>query len=281
VAHFPWLDPHASAITQVAALGLAAYCVLSAVRGRRRYGALVAAREADDGEFVRRHYRRAMIRQAVVTAAVLVLVAADPGLRGADVGLRLPHGGQVGRAVGWAVYLLVVLVAVGCVLRVRALRGRSVPGQRHFAALVARAGERRAAAGLSLGAGVSEELLFRGLFTAIAVQALSLHPLAAVGLLSVLFGAGHLYQGWKGMLGVALIGWAFGVIYVETGSLLVPVIVHVAVDLRALVLVPIEQVSARRAGPGVGPLSERRGRPAARRRRAPGPAGRGRPGTRP
>jgi hypothetical protein len=114
-----------------------------------------------------------------------------------------------------------------------------VPGQRLFAALVARDGERWQAAGVALGAGLSEEMLFRGLFIAVAVDRLGLSPVPALLVVSAGFGAVHLYQGWLGVLGTTIAGLALGAFYFETQSLLMPIVLHVLVDLRGLVLVPV------------------------------------------
>ena len=108
-----------------------------------------------------------------------------------------------------------------------------------FAALVARDGERGQAAVVAFGAGVSEELLFRGLFVAVAVDRLGLAPVPALILVSAGFGAVHLYQGWLGVLGTALAGVVLGAFYFETQSLLMPILLHVLIDLRGLILVPV------------------------------------------
>jgi uncharacterized protein len=54
----------------------------------------------------------------------------------------------------------------------------------------------------------------------------------------VVFALAHLYQGWRGMIGVTAITVVFTVLYVRSGSLLLPVVLHVVTDLRGLLLVP-------------------------------------------
>lgn len=110
--------------------------------------------------------------------------------------------------------------------------------------------ERWWAAGVSVGAGVSEELVFRGLLLAVAVG-LGASPLLAAGLLSVVFGAVHLYQGVAGVVTTTLFGAVMAAMALSTGSLLLPVLLHVAVDLRSLLLTrPAEVPDWLRPGPG-------------------------------
>jgi membrane protease YdiL (CAAX protease family) len=54
----------------------------------------------------------------------------------------------------------------------------------------------------------------------------------------VIFGFAHLYQGIAGVLGTALIGALLVGLYLSTGSLLLPILVHAIIDIRAFLLVP-------------------------------------------
>jgi membrane protease YdiL (CAAX protease family) len=49
----------------------------------------------------------------------------------------------------------------------------------------------------------------------------------------------HLYQGAPGILVAALLGLAFAALYVLTGSIAAPIVLHALVDLRSLVLIPL------------------------------------------
>lgn len=51
-------------------------------------------------------------------------------------------------------------------------------------------------------------------------------------------GIGHLYQGIAGGVQTAVIGFVFGAIFVMTGSLLVPIVIHAVMDLRVLAMLP-------------------------------------------
>jgi membrane protease YdiL (CAAX protease family) len=59
-----------------------------------------------------------------------------------------------------------------------------------------------------------------------------LHVQLVVLFAALLFGIFHLYQGWGGFVVTTLSGMAFGLLYIASGSLLLPVIVHIAFDLR-------------------------------------------------
>lgn len=98
--------------------------------------------------------------------------------------------------------------------------------------------ELRYGVGLALSAGLFEELLFRLGLPALLFGILGLGPLAFV-IAALLFGMLHLYQGPLGILFAALLGLAFAALYVLTGSIAAPIVVHALVDLRTLVLIPV------------------------------------------
>lgn len=77
--------------------------------------------------------------------------------------------------------------------------------------------------------------MFRGLLLAVGVG-LGLHPVLVVAVLTVVFGAAHYYQGVPGMLATAFVGAVMSALALATGSLLLPIVLHVAIDLRGLLL---------------------------------------------
>ena len=92
---------------------------------------------------------------------------------------------------------------------------------------------------VSLSAGVCEEVLYRG-FLIHYFQGAPLYwslTIAIVGSI-VAFGIGHSYQGFRGVVGTAILGVVFAVLFLMTGSLLVPVLLHAFVDVRILWMVP-------------------------------------------
>jgi uncharacterized protein len=95
--------------------------------------------------------------------------------------------------------------------------------------------ERRWFAALSLTAGFSEELLFRG-FLLRYLHTSPLHlPFFWAALASALiFGAHHVYQGRQGFLSTAALGLVFIAVLLVTGSLWAGMIYHAATDLSIL-----------------------------------------------
>lgn len=65
-------------------------------------------------------------------------------------------------------------------------------------------------------------------------------------LTSLVFGIAHTYQGWRGIASTTISGLIFGMLYVISGSLLLPALVHSAGNLQgALILWP--ELSSRQA----------------------------------
>lgn len=81
---------------------------------------------------------------------------------------------------------------------------------------------------MSLCAGICEEILFRGYLIWYIGTILNTHM--AVLLSSVMFGFGHAYQGLKGIFIITPIGLIFAMLYLWSGSIWVPVILHIAID---------------------------------------------------
>ena len=53
---------------------------------------------------------------------------------------------------------------------------------------------------------------------------------AVVAVSSIAFGLGHSYQGPGGALKAGLVGVAFGILYIATGTIWVPIIAHALFD---------------------------------------------------
>ena len=102
--------------------------------------------------------------------------------------------------------------------------------------------ELRLGALLSINAGIVEELVFRLAMPAAIYGASGSAVAALVGSI-LLFGVLHLYQGVAGVVGTAVVGTAVVgaltmALYVVSGTILVPIVLHVIFDLRSLVLIP-------------------------------------------
>jgi membrane protease YdiL (CAAX protease family) len=92
-------------------------------------------------------------------------------------------------------------------------------------------------AAVSLGAGVTEELLFRGFlfwYLGFFFPQLSLVQLVVIS--SLMFGFCHIYQGWVGIVGTGVLGAVLMWMYLSTESLVLPMAIHALIDLRILAI---------------------------------------------
>lgn len=142
-----------------------------------------------------------------------------------------------GFVIGAGIAAVVVLVLP--VLLLRRSEASDVPKLGDIGALLPRTrGELPYGAGLSVSAGVFEELMFRLALPALLFGIGASGPLAFV-LATVLFGVLHLYQKWVGVLTSMVLGALFTYLYLVSGTILLPIALHVLIDLRALVLLPL------------------------------------------
>jgi membrane protease YdiL (CAAX protease family) len=238
---------------RVLALLLAAYLVL----GQPAFGSWSARRQhrATDPGARRRRYRRTAILEWSLVAVVLALVLAAPGIGLGDLGLSWPRGSAY-TLVGALGFVVSLVLLAG--LRRKVDRGADVVAPAEVGALLPRsAKERRAFAGLALTAGLCEEVLYRGFLLAVAVAiAPELGPWRLVLVSALAFAVAHTYQGVTGMLTAGVLGGGFAVLFLGSGSLLLPVLYHALIDLRLLVLAaspPRHRAPGRAPGPGGGP----------------------------
>jgi uncharacterized protein len=138
-----------------------------------------------------------------------------------------------------AVGIAAVLVIVPVVLLFFVGRHDDVPAVGDIQALIPRnLAEVRLGALLAINAGVVEELVFRLALPAVLFGAIG-NVWVALGLSVLLFGGLHLYQGVAGVAGTALLGLLLLALYVASGSILVPILVHALIDFRSFVLIPL------------------------------------------
>lgn len=93
------------------------------------------------------------------------------------------------------------------------------------------------AAVLAVSAGVAEELFYR-LWLPLIVALASGSGTAGVTVGTLCFAAMHRYQGWPGVAANLVGGGLLTALYMGSGALWLPVVVHALVDLNALVLRP-------------------------------------------
>ena len=84
---------------------------------------------------------------------------------------------------------------------------------------------------LSLTAGICEELLYRGFLIAYFSSIVS--PWPAAGLAAAAFALAHAYQGVTGVLKTGAVGAIMGALYVFSGSVWGPILLHAVVDITS------------------------------------------------
>jgi len=153
-----------------------------------------------------------------------------------DAGSR---GGMLleGIAVGM---LIAILLPAVLALTSEKIRAKAAKAARKLAYLLpSTKDERRWWWVVCITAGICEEVVYRGfLFHYLHILSFHLSLTWALAASSVIFGIAHLYQGLGGAVQTALIGFVLGAMFLVTGNLLLPIVVHAVLDLRVLALLP-------------------------------------------
>lgn len=205
--------------------------VVLPVSGAVDWRRFLRERDSDHGVSRLALYRSTMV-QAWLLAFVVMAVFLFSGRSPAALGLQWPGG-------PWLPWALLAVVGLAGVLLWGLRSARHASAQQRdqvrealgpMSDFMPRDGkERRAWSALSVTAGITEELVFRAYL-------LWLLPLFvptgwAVVLASLLFGFQHAYQGLAGVVRTGLLGGVLCGIYLASGSLLLPILAHVLIDL--------------------------------------------------
>lgn len=232
-------------LTLIALVALLA--VRAARKGRREYRRFKRFRSSARRQ---RMYRKWLIDSFVVyggaSVVLLALVAQfvpllldavdELGWLG-DVRDFIAASGATGVSIG--VVALMVLVAVNVVSIVALRDTDTIPTAGDILALLPRnRAELGYGAALSVNAGVVEEVLFRLALPAL-LFGITGNPGVSITAAVLMFGVLHLYQGVVGVVTSTIVGALLMAAYVVTGSILVPIALHILIDLRSLVLIPM------------------------------------------
>jgi membrane protease YdiL (CAAX protease family) len=197
-----------------------------------------------DGRARVRFYVRGIVSKWLMVGVVLAILI-EAGLPLSSIGLNAPS--NLYHTIIWPLVGALFLLVTTLLFR----RLASQPGgleQLEGAFLAPRQmlpvtnEERSLWAVAALSAGICEEILYRGflLFFLVAIFPQT-NIWGAVVLSSLFFGVAHFYQGMRGIVATGIIGFLLAWLYIASGSLLAPIILHALIDLRVMFLFPREK----------------------------------------
>lgn len=161
----------------------------------------------------------------ILACVALVLGALGPGLEAMGLG-----GAPVGELARTALVLAGAAAAVMAAFHFAAARAGTTESRLLLGLIPRTRPERAVFAGLSVVAGLGEEIAYRGYLLAVLVPAFG-DPWTAVAVSSASFGLLHAYQGAHGIVRTGVLGALFAAAFVVTGNLWPAVAVHTVVDL--------------------------------------------------
>ena len=179
---------------------------------------------------------------ALVAVITIGLRAAGTMDRGAHESAWLAPGTRGGVFLEGLIAGLLIVIILPAVLAMRSgkIRVRAGKAARRLAFILPSTGEERRWWWLvCITAGICEELVYRGfLLHYLHVMPFHLDITRALVVSSLIFGIGHLYQGIAGVVQTTVIGFVLGAMFLLTGNLLLPIVVHAVIDLRVLAMLP-------------------------------------------
>jgi membrane protease YdiL (CAAX protease family) len=181
-------------------------------------------------------YRRNMLLQwLLATLAIGLWIGGDRSLTSIGLGIDVGWSFVAGMAMvlGAAIYFILQWRRARESAEVRRRVKRQIIGAAELLPRTSR--EFQTFTGVAVTAGFCEEVLFRGFLMGYLVSVTGSLWLA-IALSSLVFGAGHAYQGVKGVTATTLAGLGFAGVYVFTGSLVYSMAIHALVDINAGVL---------------------------------------------
>jgi membrane protease YdiL (CAAX protease family) len=168
------------------------------------------------------------------------------GFEGDDYGLHI----HIGDSLPEQILLPVLALAAPLAPAVLHRRGVSTGG---FDVLVPQTPKERGVWVLvSISAGITEEIAYRGFLTTYFYYLEPSMPLwLALVFSTIAFAGAHLYQGWSNMVGILLMGALFAYLYWATHSLFLSMVSHTLIDLAILARRPHQTVKVTIPEPAV------------------------------
>lgn len=126
--------------------------------------------------------------------------------------------------------------------KMRAKAAKGIPSEFRFFLPITNK-EKRVWTYVSITAGITEEIIYRGyFFFALAVIFPALNLISILFITTLIFGIGHIYLG-KEVIKSTLLGLIFGIYYIVFASVIPIIIIHIAQDLviRDLIREDIEE----------------------------------------
>lgn len=200
--------------------------------GVREWQTLVRSVESGDPDARLREYRNTILLEWGLVALIVAwwLLA---GRSLASLGFQLP----LDKRLAWGLALVVGALA-GLWFQWRSIDRLDADGLAQLRAQVAPVAtllphterERQRFRWLALTAGTAEEIMYRGFLLWYGMALLGAWPGAVAVILA--FAAGHAYQGVAGVIKTGVVGAILAGLYLLGGSLLWPMLLHVAIDLQ-------------------------------------------------
>jgi membrane protease YdiL (CAAX protease family) len=180
---------------------------------------------------------------AIVAVLAVGLAAVSTIHKAPGEGAWLDTGSRAGLFLAGltAGLLIVILVPAVLALGSEKIRAKAGKAAKKLAFLLPSSPEERQWWWVvCITAGICEEVVYRG-FLMQYFHTLPFHLSLAWAMVasSVIFGIAHLYQGVAGGVQSAVVGFVFAAMFVTTGSLVVPIVVHAVMDLRVLAMLPV------------------------------------------
>ncbi|GAA1906694.1 hypothetical protein GCM10009837_32760 [Streptomyces durmitorensis] len=237
------VSPDFSAASTAVTAALGAYLLLGEPwLGRRLYDSLARRRDTEPRALVG-YFTFVLVFWWLFAALALLALLLSPAMAASDLGIAAPES-PVSTAVV-IVAVVAVTVVSGRKMHDLAEGGRNVPGLASIRAMLPRtAQERRLAIAVAVTDGICAELVYRGLLIAFGVGVLGLDLYAAAALSVLVYAVAGFYQGRSGVIAFAVVGALLAGLYVSTGSLLLPVVIHVALSVRDLTLPEPEPIGS-------------------------------------